>query len=345
LTHHPHALKVAVAPLRSLHNPFAGRFAQSIAPYGLDATQFSWHPAKLFRTDVAILHWPDEFFVAARGVKLFKTAVKLTLLKAAQAFKGTRFIWVAHNARPHDAPGPSSRITRMFIRSLDGIVYLSHYSQEAIHALYPSVVTIPDLVIVHGHYRDDSHAPLKPPPLQGEEVTLAYFGQIRPYKNVDKLVECVSGMEGKGVRLTVTGLSRDEAFTARLVSMAQSRNHIRLDLRPQLVPDADLEAAIDSSHAVVLPYRDILNSGSALLALSRDRPVLAPRIGSFPELQASVGADWVYLYDGELSIAVLEQFADWLRKRDATLSADLSTYDWKGIGRSLSSFIERVSGR
>src|SRR3546814_10110494 len=57
----------------------------------------------------------------------------------------------------------------------------------------------------------------------------------------------------------------------------------------------------DEADAVVLPYRDIVNSGSALLALSRFRPVIAPRLGSLIELQGQVGEDWLWLYDGPLT--------------------------------------------
>src|SRR3546814_7963709 len=62
-----------------------------------------------------------------------------------------------------------------------------------------------------------------------------------------------------------------------------------------------IERITDEADAVVLPYRDIVNSGSALLALSRFRPVIAPRLGSLIELQGQVGEDWLWLYDGPLT--------------------------------------------
>ena len=58
---------------------------------------------------------------------------------------------------------------------------------------------------------------------------------------------------------------------------------------------------IDANDAVVLPYRNILNSGVALHSLARNKPILAPRTGSLPELQQTVGGDWVHLFDGDIS--------------------------------------------
>ena len=47
---------------------------------------------------------------------------------------------------------------------------------------------------------------------------------------------------------------------------------------------------------VVLPFSDIMHSGSAILALSFNKPVLVPARGALPELQTRVGAAWVQTY-------------------------------------------------
>ena len=63
---------------------------------------------------------------------------------------------------------------------------------------------------------------------------------------------------------------------------------------------------LPATDLVVLPYRDILNSGSAVLALSFDRPVLVPRRGSLGDLQNHVGRQWVRTYEGDIGAAELE---------------------------------------
>jgi beta-1,4-mannosyltransferase len=148
-------------------------------------------------------------------------------------------------------------------------------------------------------------------------------------------------LAGSRLTLNVTGFKVDLAYAAMIETMAAGRPEIRLDLRSNLLPEADLEAAIDEIHGVVLPYRDILNSGSSLLALSRNRPVLAPRLGSLPEMQAHVGKDWLHLYDGALSAEVLRSFAD--RLHSVSLNpCNLSAYDWAPIAQSLHRFIDEI---
>jgi hypothetical protein len=70
-----------------------------------------------------------------------------------------------------------------------------------------------------------------------------------------------------------------------------------------------------------------------LFALSRNRPDLAPNIGSLPELREQVGRDWVYLYDGEFNQGVLTDFLAWMRETKRGEAAPLDSYAWSRIGR------------
>ena len=94
---------------------------------------------------------------------------------------------------------------------------------------------------------------------------------------------------------------------------------------------------------MVLPYRAILNSGAAIFALSRARPVLAPNTGSLPELQAIVGSDWLHLYDGEISVDAVEKFADWLKHKPNLERPDLSRLSWERVGKDIAGLIDRLT--
>lgn len=84
---------------------------------------------------------------------------------------------------------------------------------------------------------------------------------------------------------------------------------------------------------MVLPYREILNSGSAILALSFGRPLLVPAQGALCELAQRAGAAWVRTYIGELQPATIREALDWaaVTPRDpAQLFRELS---WETIAR------------
>jgi hypothetical protein len=90
------------------------------------------------------------------------------------------------------------------------------------------------------------------------------------------------------------------------------------------VADEDICSLFDAADVVVLPYEDVLNSGSAILALSLDKPVIAPLVGSFPDLQSMVGNDWVHLYQTPIDRPKLEATILWLRLRRTHLALEKS---------------------
>ena len=134
----------------------------------------------------------------------------------------------------------------------------------------------------------------------------------------------------------------DRSLADALLARVGRVQHITLDLRDTPISDAQFEAIVDSADAVVLPYRTILNSGAALFALSRNRPVLAPSIGSLPELRETVGSDWIYLYQGEFNQCVLIDFIAWTRRTKRSEVAPLASYAWSRIGGDLGKFIELI---
>jgi hypothetical protein len=89
---------------------------------------------------------------------------------------------------------------------------------------------------------------------------------------------------------------------------------------------------VTSAQVVVLPYREMHNSGAVLVALSLDRPVVVPRTPVNQALSDEVGPGWIFMYDGALTAEVV----------DIALSAsapqgrrppDLRHRDWSAVGQ------------
>jgi beta-1,4-mannosyltransferase len=333
-------LTVAIRPLQSRHNAFVNLFGACIADSHFRTVQFSWR--QLMSYDVVIFHWPDEFFGRHSPRGLWKAALKLFLLRFARRARGVRVIWVAHNAQPHDVEH-SVRSARRFVGALDGIVHLSQHSCEIVRRQYDPSPRVRQVITVHGHYRHDAATRPQPFVAPDREVRLVYFGQVRPYKGVEDLVACAAELKDAGLRLKIVGVVQNESAAARVTEMARRAPHIELDLRQQPLSEAELEAEVDAAHGVVLPYRQVLNSGAALYALSRNRPLLAPRQGSLPELQSSVGQQWVRLYDADLTSTVLRDYVDAVRRGPDGTTVDLSAFDWSGIGEKIKGLLRTLT--
>jgi beta-1,4-mannosyltransferase len=331
---------IALCPLGSPFNRYVDLFAKALADQQYAIREFRWHPAVLKKTNVAIIHWPNEFFSTQGMSAAIKSILKIGVMRLSRYFWRTRFVWVAHNAGPHDPKKSVRQVTQWFLRSLDGIIFLSEYSRELICDMYPESRGCNSLVTVHGHYRDVAVTPLKANPVPIGNIKLAYVGLVRPYKNLEVLIEAAAKVSG--LELLVSGMAFDRSLGDALLAKSGQCPHIKFDLWDSPISDAQFEAIVDAADAIVLPYRSILNSGAALFALSRNRPVLAPGIGSLPELREGVGADWLYLYEGEFNQEVLVNFIQWMRKTKRSALAPLDSYAWSRIGRDLGNFIESI---
>ena len=93
----------------------------------------------------------------------------------------------------------------------------------------------------------------------------------------------------------------------------------------------------------MLPCRAITNSGAALLALSAQRPVLGPNMGSLPELQQLVGMDWVRLYDGLISQSHIVEAVTWMAAPRRALN--MNPFSWPQIARETVGFYRSLKSR
>ncbi|HEV7692179.1 MAG TPA: glycosyltransferase [Hyphomonadaceae bacterium] len=323
-------------------NRFTNLFSEAVQGSDWTVREFSWAPKGVLAPKVILLHWPDELFTCRNPFELAKAAFKLGMLNLSRSLFGSRLVWVVHEAKPHDKERRPQWSTRTFLGSLDGAIYLSNASRRVAEADVPELKRVPALVTRHGHYRFDMEKPAEPRRAPGKRIDLVYFGQVRPYRNADGLIRAAEGLSPDEVRITILGWCKDPDYKKQLEDLAAKAPAIRLDVRDEFVPQADLEAALDDSDGCVLPYRVILNSGAALFALSRNRPVMAPRLGTLPELQNEVGEDWVDLYDGDITTEDLKAFCASVRATHAPV-ADLSLYEWKPIGEQIRRFFDQIS--
>ncbi|MBS9475986.1 hypothetical protein [Ancylobacter radicis] len=335
------ALNICVRPGWNSQNPFTIMFAEALAAQGNTVHDsiggFRFYP---FGADVIVLHWPDEYFF----VRSAKATARAFLFLLFKWLLGARLVWVVHNIEPHDKEKPGFTTgRRALFAAIDGLVFLSETSRALLYQRWPELASKPSTVVCHGHYKGRAIAPITPPRAPADPVRLAYIGQLRAYKSADTLIEIVRAMPEQAVTLKVGGNCPDGHFAQRLRDLAGQAANVHLSIG--LLSDEALERQVDDSDAVILPYRDILNSGSAIFALSRARPVLAPRLGSLIELQQQVGEDWLHLYEGEFDAGAVARFIAWLKRPGRAGEPDLSAHEWEPIGRQLDGFFRELKAR
>jgi len=289
-------------------------------PADITLSWFTWRRALTESYDVLHVHWPERL---TRGRSRWKRPVyRLAFCALLLRLRLSRIAIVRteHNVGPHEAGDP---IERALLRWLD------RWTTLAIQ-LNPTTPTSPgrvNVMIPHGHYRDRFARYERPAVTPGR---ILYFGLIRPYKGVDRLLECLAEAMDQALSLRIVGRPQSAYWRELVLSAAEADP--RISARLEFVDDATLVAEVSRAALVVLPYLELHNSGTLLVALSLGRPVLVPRTPSTQALATEVGPAWVSLYDGVLApealVAALERAG---AHRPATLP-DLTDRDWDLIG-------------
>jgi glycosyltransferase involved in cell wall biosynthesis len=323
-------------------NPYTWLLYTHLAALGVRVRDFT--PARALRGgyDILHMHWPEKA-LNARSLpgRVAGAAAALAMLDAAHLHRA-RVVWTAHNAWPHE-----SRHHRLedwywsaVVRRVDGVIHPSAAGRRAAETRYPELVRRPQAVVPMGLYRGAYPDTISRAAARdsfgipdGARV-IAFLGLVRPYKDVPGLIRAVRTLppESGSVVLLVGGAPHTPELAEEVRRAAGGDRRVHLTL--QHVPDDDIQRYLRAADLVVLPFRDITNSGSALLALSFDRPVLVPARGAMGELQDLAGADWIRTYEGELTPDVLARALDWAVSRSVPPgAAPLEALEWPEIAR------------
>ena len=197
----------------------------------------------------------------------------------------------------------------------------------------------PFVTIPHGHYRDWYRRFDKSVKIPGRIV---YFGLIRRYKGVDGLIDAFRNVPGAAdLQLVVAGRPSSPELAAQLRDRAAVDD--RVDLRLEFQSDDELAGLVTTAELVVLPYREMHNSGGALAALSLARPVMMPDNVVNRSLSDEIGPGWIFGYDGDLTSEHLLDAVASLRTAPPASEPDLSRRDWDTAGAAhLAAYREAV---
>jgi len=299
-------------------NPFIPQFFDAVSEHVV-AIPFGWRTAFFGRYDVFHVHWPDHLFIGRNlSLALIKPILFLLLLLRTRIL-GVPLVWTVHNLKPHRSMNIAGRFCyRMFKKSVASLVLMN-----ASNDVLPNV---PSVIIPHAHYRDWAVIPAKSNAVSA--VTYLYFGTISEYKNVETLVREFRQLSGPGYSLAIVGACEDPGLRHDISAEAQKDSRVSAYL--EFMADNLLWAQIAACRVVVLPYSEMYNSGSAILALSLNKPILVPDSGANRELSQEVGEGWVHTYTGKLTAESLNSVSDSVH----TLSgvANLSLRSWARIG-------------
>lgn len=289
------------------------------------------------------VHWLGGFFEGDSPADLAQRFGLFVVWLALIRIRDLPVVWTVHNVRIHDSEHPRAEriFKRWFVASVCDrfIVHCNAVKEEFVdeYDLSPSVRDRID-VIPHGHYLDNYENEMSRERardsvgVSDSSTLFLFFGMLCPYKGVESLVRAFGDLSVEESHLLVAGNPVSEAFESKLERQCEQVERVHTDFR--FVPDDEIQRFMNAADAVVLPYRDISTSGSAILAMSFGKALVVPRLGCLPELLDEEGA---VLYDPDRPGA-LERALERATERDLEAMgrhnrAAVAEYDWEHIAR------------
>lgn len=200
-------------------------------------------------------------------------------------------VLTAHDVLPREARAGQRDAQRRLYERVDAVVVHSHHGRDRL----VGDLGIDDAkvhVIPHGAFRHLTTltpAELAPAFANTKRPVVLFFGLLRPYKGVDVLLDAWRrlGATAEPAELWIVGLPKMDVRALREAAPPGVR------FVDRFVTDPEAAAYFGRADLVVLPYREIDQSGVLFTALAFGRPLVLSDVGGFPEIAREGAAELV----------------------------------------------------
>ncbi|HEX3432780.1 MAG TPA: glycosyltransferase family 4 protein [Solirubrobacteraceae bacterium] len=259
------------------------------------------------------------------------------LLPPRTAGAGAPRVLTAHDVLPREAGARRRAAQRRLYDRFDAIVVHSESGRERLTGEL-GMDERRVHVIAHGAFVHLADQPAVAPPFQTDKRVVLFFGLLRPYKGLDVLLQAWRGIDD--AELWIVGMPRMDVAAL----MADAPPNVRLV--PRFVADAELPAYFSRADLVVLPYREIEQSGVLFTALAFGKPLLVSDVGGFAELAERGAAHAVAPGDAralhEALRCLLANPAALSALGERALSLAQGEYGWPQIARRTLALYEQL---
>jgi glycosyltransferase involved in cell wall biosynthesis len=256
---------------------------------------------------------------------------------------GLRLAWTAHNVLPHSQVFADDVAARRTLVQHADVVFVHSTTTTAELASRGAKPKRP-VVIGHGSLGPDEAIPPRVPAGEESPREFLFFGNVSEYKGVEELLDAYEGLSPQvRARLTIAGQCADPELRMRLSMRLTASPDVRLRLKR--IPEDEIAELMAGTDVVVLPFRRVTTSGSAMLALAHGKPLIVPELPGLSELPAAA----VARYDG--SVRGLRAALDGLARADppslaamsaAALAWSREVVSWRDIASATLAAMESV---
>lgn len=237
--------------------------------------------------NVIHFHWISGLYTGKTKLRFFIRTLLFATTIITFRFLGKRVVLTMHNLIPHETTNHikwhvrSRRLISVLVNRI--IVHSTYAAEETISSLKVSRKKL--VVIPHGHYRDyypdtiSAQEARKILDIENNHRVVLFFGAIREYKGISEIINYARTIPQNDVTIVIAG-NPDRKFDTSIFKELPSSVRLHLGF----IPDRDVQTFFKAADCFLLPYRESLTSGAAMLGLSFYLPIVATNSPSFRHL-------------------------------------------------------------
>lgn len=242
---------------------------------------FIWYLAYLIKEKKNIIHIQWLRFNFLDGI-FFPIIARLL---------GHTVVYTAHDVLPHDVDNRRVRILFKYIyRSQNSVVVHTKFNRERIikeFGITPEKV----FVVKHGVYhipdedRRDFEYSRNKLGIKNDEFVLLFFGIITEYKGLDLLAESLKKLKEDNeqkLKLIVAGRVQT-GFDEKMELLKNEFDPEDVIFQLRYIHSEEVNVLFGAADLTVLPYREASQSGVMFMSFAQGVPVIAPKLGGFPD--------------------------------------------------------------
>lgn len=249
----------------------------------------------------------------------------------------TKIFLTVHNLYPHNFSENRKAIYRSRFSNIQRCIdkFILHLEVSRTEFCQDFCVEISRTVVIpHGIFEPKGYSVKQH--VRGEKLNLIMYGNQSYYKGTDILVEALNLLPKecqKKVHTAIVGKISPDYYT----SLKKQTEQLDVEWIPEFVSDNVLYEKIAESDAIVVPYREISQSGVLLLALAFKRIIIASDLPSFRETLDGFSDDMFFENGNAVSLA--KSIEDCLRfstqkENVYSIIENLcDNYSWEKIGK------------
>ena len=280
------------------------------------------------KPDILIFKYWMPFFAPCFG----------TISKLVKKNNHTKILVICDNVIPHEKKIFDTSLTKYFFNKTDYFIVLSESVGKDLLSLYPNAKykLLPHPVYDNFGVSLNKDEAKKYLGINSEKVIL-FFGFIRNYKGLDTLLNAMSKVKSKNIKLLVAGefYTDKEKYLNIIKSLILDDDVI---LRTDFIPTADVKYYFSASDAVILPYKSATQSGIVQIAVNFKKPVIATNVGGLEEVVEDGKAGYIVEKENpdELATAIDKFYSENKEKEFSENIAKLKEkYSWTNFANGI----------